>query len=76
MTWIMATWNGLPYTMKMRQFDTRDDAELAAYEWMIEQNIIGSDLPIDDMLAWWFDPTGGGCDEDATLGCVIQEVAS
>ena len=60
MTWIMATWNGLPYTMTMRRFDTRDDAELAAYTWMIEQNIIGPDLPIDEMLEWWFDTEDGG----------------
>jgi len=73
----MATWNGQPYTMTMRQFDTQDDAELAAYTWMIEQNIIGPDLPIDEMLEWWFDTEdGGGCGEDFTMGCVIQEVNS
>ena len=76
MTWIMVTWNGMPHTMTMRRFDTQDDAELAAYTWMIEQNIIGPDLPIDDMLAWWFDTEDGGCCEDFTTGCVIQEVNS
>ena len=31
MTWIMATWNGQPYTMTMRQFDTQTMPNLPPY---------------------------------------------
>lgn len=70
---ILATWNGPAYEMEMHRFDNRDDAELAAYTWMIGMGIIGSDLPIDDMLAWWFEPEGGR-EEDFSVGCEIREV--
>lgn len=71
---ILATWNGPAYGMEMRRFDSKEDAELAAYTWMIEQHIIGPDLPMDEMLTWWFEAEGGR-EEDYTLGCEIREVA-
>lgn len=72
---ILATWNGPPCEMEMRRFDSKDEAEMAAYTWMIEQGIIGPDLPIDDMLAWWWQDGDGGNNEDFSLGCEIREVA-
>lgn len=67
---ILATWETEPSDMVMRVFETRDAAERAAYQWMIENSVVNEDdPPLREAMDWWEDE---GQYEDWGLGCVIR----